>query len=368
MARRLMLDWVDGGPMVGSPMARSPTAVLDAPAAPDAQRTALAVIAALTASHLLNDLMQSVLVGVYPMLRDGFHLSFAQIGLITLTNQVTASLLQPLVGLYTDRRPLSYALSAGMGFTFVGLLLLATATSFATLLVAAALVGVGSSIFHPEDSRIARPASGGNDGFGQSVFQVGANLGSSLGPLLAALIILPRGQGSIGWVSVAALVGVLILFGVGRWYAQHRREQATAAPRAVMTSGLSTPRIVAALAVLGLLVFSKYIYIASFTSYYTFYLMERFHLEVHAAQIQLFIFLAALAAGTILGGPIGDRLGRKRVIWASILGTAPFALALPHVGLLATEILAAVVGFILASAFSAILVFAQELDRKSTRL
>ena len=340
-----------------------PAAALIAEATPAsaAQHTALAILLALTVSHLLNDLMQSVMIGVYPLLKESFHLSFTEIGLITLTNQVTASLLQPLIGLYTDRRPLSYALSVGMGFTFTGLLLLAVATSFPWLLVAAALVGMGSSVFHPEASRITRLASGGRHGFAQSLFQVGGNLGSSLGPLLAAVVILPRGQGAIAWFSLAALLGMLVLTVVGRWYSRHRREQAAVPRIRPAASGLSNARIAWALTVLGLLVFSKYIYIASFTSYYIFYLKEHFQLETHAAQIQLFVFLAALAVGTILGGPIGDRLGRKRVLWASILGASPFALVLPHVGLLATEILAAVIGFVIASAFSAILVFAQEL-------
>jgi FSR family fosmidomycin resistance protein-like MFS transporter len=337
---------------------------LEAPAPSPAQavqRTAVAVLLALTFSHLLNDLMQSLVVALYPMLKDSFGLSFAQIGLITCTNQVTASLLQPVIGWYTDRRPLAYALSVGMGFTFAGLVLLAVASSMGALLIAAALVGIGSSVFHPEASRIARLASGGRHGLAQSVFQVGGNLGSSLGPLLAALVILPRGQGAVGWFSLAALLAMAVLAAVGGWYARHQA-RAAAAPAPAPAAATPPARHVAwALAILAALVFSKYVYIASLTSYYTFYLISHFHLSTQAAQLQLFAFLFAAATGTVLGGPIGDRVGRKRVIWASILGAAPFTLALPHAGLLGTEILAVAIGFIIASAFSAIVVFAQEL-------
>jgi FSR family fosmidomycin resistance protein-like MFS transporter len=293
--------------------------------------------------------------------KDSFHLSFTQIGVITFTNQVTASLLQPLIGWYTDRRPVRYALSVGMGFTFLGLLLLASAWSFPILLIAAALVGVGSSVFHPEASRIARLASGGRFGLAQSVFQVGGNLGSSLGPLLAALVILPRGQSAISWCSLGSLIAMIVLFGVGRWYGQHApRPERGQRVSAVAPGPISRP-VLGALAILALLVFSKYIYLASLTSFYTFYLMSHFGLSTQDAQIQLFVFLLAVAAGTVLGGPIGDRVGRKRVIWASILGVAPFTILLPYASLPGTEILAVVIGFILASAFSAILVFAQEL-------
>jgi MFS transporter, FSR family, fosmidomycin resistance protein len=324
-------------------------------------RVVVAVLSAITVSHLLNDLMQSVMFAVYPMFKDEFHLSFTQIGLITLANQVTASLLQPFIGLYGDRRPLWYALSLGMGFTFCGLLLLSAAPGFATLLVAAALVGVGSSVFHPEASRIARLTAGGRFGLAQSVFQVGGNLGTSLGPLLAALVILPRGQGAIAWFSIVALAAMVVLLWVGRWYRRIHLGSARSAAAPVAVAGPISARVGWALAVLGLLVFSKYVYLASLTSYYTFYLMDHFHLTTREAQFQLFAFLFAVAAGTVIGGPIGDRIGRKWVIWGSILGVSPFTLALPYSDLFWTEALAVVIGLILASAFSAILVFAQEL-------
>ncbi len=324
-------------------------------------RVAVAVLSAITVSHLLNDLMQSVMVAAYPMLKDAFHLSFTEIGLITLTNQVTASLLQPLIGQFGDRRPLWYSLSLGMGFTFCGLLLLSVAPGFATLLAAAALVGMGSSVFHPEASRIARLASGGRFGLAQSVFQVGGNLGTSLGPLLVALVILPRGQGAIAWFSVAALAAMAVLLWIGRWYLHHHLGSARRAAARAAVAGPISARVGWALGILALLVFSKYVYLASLTSYYTFYLMDHFRLTVQEAQFQLFAFLFAAAAGTVIGGPLGDRIGRKWVIWFSILGVAPFTLALPYADLFWTEALAVVIGFILASAFSAILVFAQEL-------
>jgi MFS transporter, FSR family, fosmidomycin resistance protein len=326
-----------------------------------APRLAVAVLSAITVAHLLNDLMQSVMVAVYPMMKDAFQLSFTEIGLITLANQVTASLLQPLIGLYGDRRPLWYSLSLGMGFTFCGLLLLSAAPGFATLLVAAALVGMGSSVFHPEASRIARLASGGRFGLAQSVFQVGGNLGTSLGPLLAALVILPRGQGAIAWFSIIALAAMVVLLWVGRWYQHHHLGSARSGAAPAAVAGPISARVGWALAVLALLVFSKYVYLASLTSYYTFYLIGHFHLTTQEAQFQLFAFLFAAAAGTVIGGPLGDRIGRKWVIWCSILGVAPFTLALPYADLFWTEALAVVIGCILASAFSAILVFAQEL-------
>ncbi len=324
----------------------------------------VAVLAALTCSHLVNDLIQSVLVAIYPLVKDSFHLTFAQIGAITLANQVTASLLQPFIGWYTDRRPLPYSLAAGMAVTLIGVVLLATATTFPSLLIAAALIGVGSAVFHPEASRLARLASGGRHGLAQSVFQVGGNLGSSLGPLLTVIIVMPRGQGAVGWFSAAALVAMIILLAVGRWYAQHRRDVARFPARVPSTApevGLSRARVRATLALLGLLVLSKYVYLASFTSYYTFYLIEHFGVSTRSAQLHLFAFLFAVAVGTILGGPIGDRIGRKRVIWASILGVAPFSLALPYADLTVTAALSLGIGLILASAFSAILVYAQEL-------
>lgn len=332
-------------------MPSPPPAVEPAP-----PRGSAAVVGALTAAHLLNDLLQSVVFAIYPLLKSGFGLGYAQIGLITLTNQVTASLLQPLVGLAGDRWPMRQALAGGMAFTCVGLLLLATARDLGALLVAAALVGVGSSVFHPEASRVARLASGGRHGLAQSVFQVGGNLGSSLGPVLAALLILPRGRGAVAWCALAALLAMAVLVPVGRWY---RPRAVAAGPR--RSAAAAQGRVAGPLAILGLLVLTKYVYLASLTNFYTFYLIERFQLSQRAAQLHLFVFLFAVAAGTVLGGPIGDRVGRQRVIAASILGIAPFALAMPYAGLGWTVALAVIVGFILASAFSAILVYAQEL-------
>jgi MFS transporter, FSR family, fosmidomycin resistance protein len=332
-----------------------------APAAPDAlNATTYSVIAAISFSHLLNDMMQSVLLSIYPMLKLGLNLSFGQIGLVTLTYQLTASLLQPLIGLYTDHRPKPYSLPVGMGFTLVGLLSLSQAGSFEAVLVSAMLIGMGSSVFHPESSRVARMAAGSQPGLAQSLFQIGGNLGSAIGPLLAALIVVPYGQGSAAWFSLFALIGVVVLSFVGRWSSHHvanfrKRMQAHAA------NGLTRSQIGWSLAILGLLIFSKFFYMASLSSYYTFYLMDKFGLTLPHAQIYLFVFLFAVAAGTVAGGPIGDRIGRKRVIWGSILGVAPFTLLLPHVGLFWTGILSVIIGVILASAFSAILVYAQEL-------
>ena len=334
---------------------------LAAQPAPDAlNHTAYPVIAAISFAHLLNDMMQSVLLAMYPMLKQGLQLSFAQIGLITLAYQLTASLLQPLIGLYTDRRPKPYSLPIGMGFTLVGLLLLSHAATFGAVLVAAMMIGMGSSVFHPESSRVARMAAGGQPGLAQSLFQIGGNLGSALGPLLAALIIVPFGQGSAAWFSLAALLGVVVLSFVGRWSSQHVANF-RGRMRAHVGNGLSQRQIVMSLGVLGLLVFSKFFYMASLSSYYTFYLIDKFGLTLQSAQMHLFAFLLAVAIGTIAGGPIGDRIGRKRVIWASILGVAPFALLLPHANLLWTGILTVIIGSILASAFSAIIVYAQEL-------
>jgi FSR family fosmidomycin resistance protein-like MFS transporter len=328
---------------------------------PDAEKTVFVILAAISFSHLLNDMMQSLLPALYPMLATNFGLDFGQVGLITFVFQLTASILQPAIGLYTDRKPQPFSLPLGMGFTLVGLIVLSVAPSFPVLLLGAALVGMGSSVFHPESSRIARMASGGRHGLAQSVFQVGGNIGSAIGPLLAAFIVLPRGQGSIGWFSAAALLAIMVLTGVGIWYQRHRLS-AKAKPRRA-TSAVMLPRrqIGIALGVLGMLVFSKYIYLASLTSYYTFYLIQTFHVSVQSAQIHLFIFLGAVAAGTIIGGPIGDRFGRKYVIWGSILGVLPFTLALPYAGLTGTVVLTVIIGLILASAFSAIVVYAQEL-------
>lgn len=325
-----------------------------------AQGLVASVLIAVSVSHLLNDMMQSVVAAAYPVIKDGFQLSFAEIGLITLVYSLTASVLQPLVGLYTDRHPQPYSLCLGMASTLVGLILLATAGSLAALLVAAALIGIGSSVFHPEASRVARMVSGGRHGLAQSVFQVGGNLGSALGPLGAALIVLPRGQVALGWFSLAALAGIGLLAFVGRWYAGHLRE-ILARPRRTAVAASQPVRVALPLTVLAILIFSKYVYLACLTNYYTFYLIDRFHISVHAAQMHLFVFLAAVAAGTILGGPIGDRFGRRRVIWASILGVAPFSMLMPHAGLALTGVLSVVIGLVLASAFSAILVYAQEL-------
>ncbi|MGF6608855.1 FSR family fosmidomycin resistance protein-like MFS transporter [Paraburkholderia sp. WSM4175] len=330
-----------------------------APAATKVQRTVYSVLGAISFSHLLNDMIQSLILAIYPMFKDNFSLSFGQIGLITLTYQITASLLQPLVGSYTDKHPKPYSLPVGMGFTLTGLLLMSVAPNFGVLLVAAALVGCGSSVFHPESSRVARMASGGRHGLAQSLFQVGGNAGSSLGPLLAALIVIPHGQRSIAWFSAAALVAIVVLTQIGRWYKRHPSVRKARGQGAHVT--LPRNKIILAMSVLVLLVFSKYFYLASINSYFTFYLIERFHLSVQAAQIHLFVFLAAVAAGTVIGGPIGDKIGRKYVIWVSILGVAPFTLLLPYADLFWTGVLTVVIGVVLASAFSAILVYAQEL-------
>jgi FSR family fosmidomycin resistance protein-like MFS transporter len=327
-----------------------------------AEATAMAILASISFCHLLNDMMQSLLPALYPTLKESLGLGFGEIGLITLTYQLTASLLQPLVGFLADRRPQPYSLALGMGFTFLGLLLLSRGGSFHALIAAAGLIGLGSSVFHPEASRVARMASGGRHGFAQSFFQVGGNFGSSLGPLLAAFIVLPRGQGSVAWFSGAALLGMIILGRVGAWYKNHMAAKAKSRRTVThQTTGLSRKKTATAIGILMCLIFSKYFYLASITSYFTFYLIERFHISVQGAQIHLFMFLGAVALGTILGGPIGDRIGRKRVIWVSILGVLPFTLMLPYVGLFWTGILSIVIGVILASAFSAILVFAQEL-------
>jgi len=322
--------------------------------------TALGILGAISLCHGLNDLLQSVLPAVYPILKSAYGLDFGQIGLITFTNTVTASLLQPLVGLATDARPKPYSLAIGMGSTLVGLLLLSVAPTYGAVLVAVAFVGIGSSIFHPESSRVARLASGGRHGFAQSLFQVGGNAGSAMGPLLAAFIVLPNGQRSIAWFAVGALIAMAVLTRVGSWYKHHLVAHAKTAFTAVRT-GLPAWRVRWALVILVLLVFSKNIYMASLTSYYTFYLIHKFGVTVRSAEIHLFILLGAAAAGTFIGGPVGDRIGRKYVIWVSILGVLPFTLLLPYANLFWTEILTVVIGLILASAFSAIVVFAQEL-------
>ena len=327
-----------------------------------AEKTGFRVLGAISFSHFLNDMIQSLLLAIYPLLKGNFHLSFAQIGLITLTFQVTASLLQPLVGLYTDKHPKPYSLAIGMGSTLCGLLLLSVAPNFGVLLVAAALVGTGSSVFHPEASRVARMASGGRHGLAQSLFQVGGNAGSAMGPLLAAWIIIPGGQRSIAWFTIAALIAIVVLRQIGHWYQRQQLAGKTKAKK--KSSGyveLPRNKVIMAVSILLLLIFSKYFYMASLSSYFTFYLISKFQLSVQDAQIHLFVFLFSVAIGTVLGGPIGDRVGRKLVIWVSILGVAPFTLMLPYANLFWTGVLTVIIGMILASAFSAILVFAQEL-------
>jgi FSR family fosmidomycin resistance protein-like MFS transporter len=343
-------------------MSSSPAAPSLAGASPVSQASHLVmrVIGACALAHLINDLIQAVLPAIYPMLKLNYGLSFAQIGLITLTFQLTASLLQPWVGYHTDRHPKPWLLPAGSVCTLVGILMLAFVGSFPAILLAAALVGIGSSTFHPEASRIARLASGGRYGLAQSTFQVGGNAGTAFGPLLAAAIIIPFGQGNVAWFGLFAAFAIVVLYGLSRWY-RHHLTLFKLKQGGVATHGLSAGRVKFALLILALLVFSKYFYMASFTSYFTFFLIEKFDLSVASSQLYLFLFLGAVAAGTFFGGPIGDRIGRKQVIWFSILGVAPFSLLLPHVDLFWTGVLSMVIGFILASAFSAIVVFAQEL-------
>ena len=318
------------------------------------------VLCAASVCHLLNDMMQSLFVATYPIFKGNFHLSFGQIGTLTLVFQITASLLQPLVGLYTDRKPQPYWLPFGMAISMSGLFTLAFATDYSMLLLGGALLGIGSSIFHPETSRLARLASGGSHGLAQSIFQVGGNFGSSLGPLLTIFLILPNGQHSLAWFSLAAMLGIAMQTGLARWYKQHG-QAIHKAQVVVKRSSLSRRKVVGAIAVLILLTFSKYFYLVSITSYYVFYLMQHFHLPQQQSQFYLFLFLAALAVGTVAGGPLGDRIGRKKVIWLSILGVLPMTLLLPHVGLPATVALSLLIGLVIASAFSAILVYAQEL-------
>lgn len=325
-------------------------------------QTVFAVLAALSVSHLLNDTIQSLLPAVYPVLKDSYALNFTQIGLITFAFQVTASLLQPLVGYFTDQRPLPFSLAMGMGVTLLGLLVLSIADSFSLILGSAALVGVGSAVFHPEASRVARLASGGRHGFAQSLFQVGGNAGSALGPLLAACIVVPLGQQSIAWFSIVALTGIAVLSRVGVWYQEHlSQRQAKSKNSPGDDSGLSAGRVAVSIAILLCLIFSKYFYLTSLQNYYTFYLIKTFDVSVQSAQMLLFVFLASVAVGTFVGGPVGDRLGFKTVIWVSILGILPFTLVLPYANLFWTAALTVPIGMILASAFSAIMVYAQEL-------
>ena len=321
-------------------------------------RTAFRVLAAVSFCHLLNDMLQSAIPSAYPIFKGAYHLDFGQIGVITLTNQVTASLLQPLVGMYTDRRPLPHSLAAGMCLSLAGLLLLAFAPSYPFILVAVACVGIGSAVFHPESSRVARMASGGRHGFAQSFFQVGGNVGSAVGPLLAAFVILPLGQRSVALFSVGAAAAILVLLRVGGWYAGRRTERPHGVP---VGAALPRGRVVGAVAVLVALVFSKYFYMASLSSFYTFFLIQKFHVSVRTAQLYLFLFLGAVAVGTFMGGPIGDRVGRRYVIWVSILGVLPFTLLMPYADQFWTAVLTVIIGLVLSSAFSAIVVYAQEL-------
>lgn len=324
------------------------------------ENTAFIVIGAISFSHLLNDTMQALFTSMYPIFKEDLKLDFFQIGLLTLAFQVTASLLQPLVGMYTDKRPMPYSLSAGMGFTFCGLLLLAVAHSFPILVIAACLIGVGSSVFHPEASRVARLAAGGRHGLSQALFQVGGNFGTAIGPLLAAFIVLPRGQASVAWFSLFALLAMVILWRVGEWYRRYQRK-AGGSPAGEQAVDIPRRTVIVGLIVLCLLIFSKYIYMASLSSYYMFYLMESFGVSIQDAQLFLFIFLGAVAFGTVAGGPISDRFGRKNLLWISVLGALPFTLMLPYANLFWTGVLTATIGFVMASAFPAIIVFAQEL-------
>ncbi len=327
------------------------------------QTTVYTILLSISFSHMLNDLIQSVVPSIYPMLKDEFQLSFSQIGLITFVYQITASILQPFVGRYTDKHPYPYSLAIGMSFTFLGLIGLAFAHRFEMILIAVSCIGIGSSIFHPEASRVAQIASGGKKGLAQSIFQVGGNAGSAIGPLLAAWIIIPNGQDYVAWFALVAILAIVVLTRIGKWYkanlqVRKSRHQETTA---VYAPGLTRKKVYFSLFILLVLIFSKYFYMACMTSYFTFYLIDKFNVSIQQSQIYLFVFLFAVAAGTIIGGPLGDRYGRKKIIWVSILGAAPFTLLLPHTGLFLTVTLAAIIGVIIASAFSAILVYATDL-------
>jgi FSR family fosmidomycin resistance protein-like MFS transporter len=327
-----------------------------------AEGTAVAVLAVISVCHMLNDIIQSLIMAIYPMLKTAFSLDFGQIGLITFTFQCTASLLQPVVGFYTDRNPTPYSLVVGMASSLLGLLLMAVASSYAMVLAAAALIGMGSSVFHPESSRVARLASGGRHGLAQSVFQVGGNFGTAIGPLLAAFIVLPHGQGSLAWFSVVALIAMVLLAGIGWWYGKTiKLKRETAGKELEAIAAISKGKVARSIAILMALTFSKHFYLVSITSFYIFYLIHTFGLSVQGAQIYLFIFLGAVVAGTVIGGPIGDRIGARRVIWWSILGVLPFTLMLPYADLFWTAVLSVIIGVILASAFPAIVVYAQGL-------
>ncbi|MDB4903228.1 MAG: fsr [Mucilaginibacter sp.] len=327
-----------------------------------AQKTVFGVLFAISIGHMLNDMIQSVITSAYPLLKQNYRLSFSQIGLITFTFQVTASLLQPFVGSFTDRKPRPYSLPVGMGITLAGLLMLSWAPGFTAILGAVALMGIGSSIFHPESSRLAHVAAGGQKGLAQSIFQLGGNSGSAIGPLLVALIVAPYGQHYIAWFAVVALLGIIVLSWVGRWYKAHLNSRAkNTVLKQTVQSGLSKTKIIFSLSVLMLLIFSKFFYLASMTNYFTFFLIGKFHVSIQQSQLFLFVFLASVAAGTLIGGFLGDRFGRKYVIWFSILGVAPFTLMLPYANLFWTIWLAVIIGVILSSAFSAIVVYAHEL-------
>lgn len=328
---------------------------------PAADGTVFAIILAVSLCHFINDVMQSLLAAIYPLLKDGYNLDFWQIGLLTLAFQGTASLLQPVIGMYTDKRPLPYSLPAGMAFSLVGLIVLAYAHSYPVLVLGAMLIGFGSAIFHPESSRVARLASGGRFGLAQSLFQLGGNFGQAVGPLLAAFIVVPFGQTSISWFAVGSLVGIVVLWQVGGWYAAHLRDRLGRKMPAPMFPALPRGRVIIALTVLMILTFSKNIYTASLSSYYTFYAIDKFGVSVQGSQIMLFAFLAASAAGLILGGLFGDRFGARTVIWFSIVGVLPFTLALPYANLFWINVLSVLIGLILSSAFPAIVVYAQEL-------
>ena len=346
-----------------NPATAAPNEDHDGAGASHEEVTAFAVLATISLAHFLNDIVQSLLPAIYPLLKASFGLSFGQIGLMTLALMLTASVLQPVVGFYTDTRPTPHALMVGMACSLLGLALIAVADSYWMLLVAAACVGLGSAVFHPESSRIARMASGGRHGLAQSLFQVGGNAGSSVGPLVAAFLVAPFGQRALAWCALIPVAGMATAVRVGRWVRQRQAHPSFSKAQrgARRTSTLSRARVGWTLAVLAALIFSKYFYLASLTSYYTFYVITKFHVTVRSAQVHLFVFLAAVAVGTILGGPIGDRFGRKRVIWGSILGVLPFTLALPYANLFWTTALTIVIGLTLASAFSAIVVYAQEL-------
>jgi FSR family fosmidomycin resistance protein-like MFS transporter len=344
-------------------MSQDKTVVPENPAVPTANATVMNILFALSMAHLLNDVFQVMLPAIYPVLKASHGLTYTQLSNITLIYQLTGSLLQPAVGFFTDRRPLPYSLPLGMSISFVSMILLSQATTYPLLLLSAGIMGLSSSVFHPEASRVARLASGGRHGFAQSLFQVGGNLGTSFGPLLAAAVVTAYGQAKILWFTVPALIGIFLLTRVSKWYRAnlHRLKAKTVAHGDFEAVKLTRGKVVLAISILIALIFSKYFYLVSLTNYYTFYLIDKFQVSVQASQIYLFVFLFAVAAGTIIGGPVGDRIGRKRVIWISILGVAPFSLLLPHLGLGGTVALTVLIGLILASAFSAILVYAQEL-------